>query len=100
VGKNDFLIISTAKVHRVELVSDEEKQLNLPQILSKRKIPAACIMNGVVFPALTFLDSSSKAERFLAKLGQIFLIKDTGLTPADESETTLTDYVRHLPFWA
>jgi hypothetical protein len=65
VGENDLLIISTAKVHRVELVSDEEKQLNLPQILSKRKIPAVCAMSEVAVSCINFLE-------FIKQSGEVF----------------------------
>jgi PIN domain. len=34
VGENDILIIATARQYRAELVSDEERQTNLPQVLS------------------------------------------------------------------
>jgi len=42
VDENDILIIATARAHGGKLVSDEAKQIALPDILSKYKIPAVC----------------------------------------------------------
>ena len=56
VGENDILIISTAKQHGAELVSDEERQTNLPHVISKCKIPAVCAMKTVSVSCLNFLE--------------------------------------------
>lgn len=56
VGENDLLIIATARVHGVELVSDERKQPLLPKKLSNCKIPAVCNMNTVNVPCINFLE--------------------------------------------
>lgn len=42
VGENDILIIAAAKICGHELISNENRQVNMPQIMAKRKIPAAC----------------------------------------------------------
>jgi hypothetical protein len=46
VGESDLLIIATTRVHRAELISDEEWQNTLPIIAAKRKIPAVCSNDG------------------------------------------------------
>lgn len=56
VGENDLLIISSAKVHNAELVSDEEKQTNLPQNPTKKKIPAVCVMPEVRITCMNFIE--------------------------------------------
>lgn len=56
VGENDILIIATARQHGAELVSDEERQTNLPQVSSKRKIPAVCAMPTVSVSCTNFID--------------------------------------------
>lgn len=56
VGENDILIIATARFHGAELVSDEERQTNLPQVSSKRKIPAVCAMPSVAVSCINFID--------------------------------------------
>jgi len=56
VGENDILIIATARQHGAELVSDEERQTNLPQVSSKRKIPAVCAMQTVSVSCINFID--------------------------------------------
>ena len=56
VGENDILIIATARLHGVDLVSDEERQTTLPQISSKRKIPAVCALQQVSVVCINFID--------------------------------------------
>lgn len=62
VGENDILIIATAYVYGAELVSDEEKQRTLPQVLSKRKIPAVCDMTGISVPCVNFIEYIKRSE--------------------------------------
>lgn len=62
VGENDILIIATARAHGAGLVSDEEKQRTLPQVLSKRKIPAVCDMHGVSVPCINFIEYIKHSE--------------------------------------
>lgn len=56
VGEIDLFIISVAREHNVELVSNEEKQATTPKILSKSKIPAVCNMNTVNVSCINFLE--------------------------------------------
>ena len=56
VGENDILIIATARAHRAELVSDEERQPALPKEPSKRKIPAVCSMKEVALSCINFIE--------------------------------------------
>lgn len=56
VGENDILIIATAKVLGCCLVSEEKRQLNLPQKLPKYKIPAVCSLSGVNVQCLNFIE--------------------------------------------
>ena len=56
VGENDILIIATARLHGAELVSDENRQTNLPQVSSRRKIPAVCVMESVSVVCINFID--------------------------------------------
>lgn len=62
VGENDILIIATARAYGAELVSDEEKQITLPQLLSKSKIPAVCAMKGVNVPCINFIKYIKRSE--------------------------------------
>ncbi|MGK2915390.1 MAG: DUF4411 family protein [Porticoccaceae bacterium] len=55
VGENDILIIATARLHGAELVS-EERQPTAPQVTSKRRIPAVCVMPTVSVSCINFLD--------------------------------------------
>lgn len=55
-GENDILIIATARAHKAELVSDEERQPTQPVELSKRKIPAVCSMADVAVPCINFIE--------------------------------------------
>lgn len=56
VGENDILIIATARLHGAELVSDEERQTNQPQISSKKKIPSVCVMPSVSVSCINFIE--------------------------------------------
>lgn len=47
VGENDLLIIATAKVEGLVLVSNEAVQTKFPECYSKAKIPAVCKMDEV-----------------------------------------------------
>lgn len=63
VGENDILIIATAKVHNAELISDEERQNNLPNEPRKRKIPAVCDIAGVGVRCISFLEYLKGSNR-------------------------------------
>jgi hypothetical protein len=65
VGENDILIIATARAHGAELVSDEERQPNLPRIPAKRKIPLVCSMNEVGVACISFIE-------YIKRSGEIF----------------------------
>lgn len=56
VGQNDILIISTAKVKELALVSDEKQQFNLPEDKPRYKIPAVCGLQEVNVKCINFLD--------------------------------------------
>src|SRR3989344_1407301 len=62
VDESDLLIIAVARAHNVELVSNEEKQISLPIVLSKYKIPAVCDMNGVAVPCINFLEYIKRSQ--------------------------------------
>lgn len=55
VGENDIFIIATAKVHQSPLVSNEGMQNNLPNELSKCKIPRVCLLPAVQVRCLNFI---------------------------------------------
>jgi Domain of unknown function (DUF4411) len=65
VGENDIFIIATARAQRAELVSDEERQPTLPNIPSKRKIPAVSAMNEVGVPCINFIE-------YIKRSGEVF----------------------------
>ena len=56
VGENDILIIATAKIEGVDLISDENKQPNLPENMKNYKIPAVCALPSVQVGSLNFLE--------------------------------------------
>ena len=56
VGENDILIVATAGVHRLELVSEEARQPNAPQNPANSKIPLVCAMREVAVPCLNFIE--------------------------------------------
>lgn len=65
VGENDLLIIATAKIHDVELVSDEKRQLAPLNEPTKRKIPAVCAIPAVSVSCVNFLE-------YLKRSGAVF----------------------------
>ena len=56
VDENDLLIIATAKTMEVHLVSDERRQMKLPDIPRKMKIPAVCSHQDVNVTCKNFLE--------------------------------------------
>jgi hypothetical protein len=62
VDEKDIIIIATARINGAELVSDEGRQVALPQIPSKRKIPAVCGMDGVSVVCINFIDYIKRSE--------------------------------------
>jgi hypothetical protein len=65
VGENDILIIATANVNNLALVSDEGRQKNPPDILSKSKIPLVCSMKAIAVPCISFIE-------FIKQSGVVF----------------------------
>ncbi len=65
VGENDILIIATANVNSLSLVSDEGRQKFPPDILSRSKIPLVCSMDAVAVPCINFIE-------FIKKSGVVF----------------------------
>ncbi|MAT96874.1 MAG: DNA-binding protein [Anaerolineaceae bacterium] len=62
VGENDIFIIATAKVHQSPLVSNEGMQNNLPNQLSKCKIPRVCLFPEVQVRCLNFIAFIKESE--------------------------------------
>lgn len=56
VDDNDLMIIATAKVAGLQLISEEGRQFNLPDKKSKYKIPAVCDFPEVDVPCIQFID--------------------------------------------
>lgn len=62
VGENDIFIIATAQEQGAELVSDEERQPTLPNIPSKRKIPAVCALREIAVPCINFIEYIKRSD--------------------------------------
>ena len=62
VGENDILIIAASRAHGAELISDEGKQNQLPDIMAKRKIPAVCDMAEVSVPCINFVEYIKRSD--------------------------------------
>ena len=62
VGENDIFIIATANVNNLALVSDEGRQKNCPDILSKSKIPLVCSMDAVAVHCINFIEFIKRSE--------------------------------------
>lgn len=56
VGENDLFIIAISKETDATLVSDEKRQIPLPQLKPNYKIPAVCAMQGVDVECVCFTD--------------------------------------------
>ncbi len=62
VGENDIIIIATAKVMETILISNE-KQLGLPDIKKKYKIPNVCRLSEVDIECIDFLEYLKRSKR-------------------------------------
>jgi predicted nucleic acid-binding protein len=62
VGENDLLIIATARAHGRELISNEGRQMVLPDVNSKRRIPSVCAMPEVAVRCIDFVQYIRRAD--------------------------------------
>jgi hypothetical protein len=56
VGENDLIIIATAKISGLQLVSEEGQQFRLPDNMKKCKIPAVCGLPEVGVACIQFIE--------------------------------------------
>lgn len=63
VGENDILIISSAKEHLQELISEEKRQLNLPMNMKNCRIPAVCAMDEVAVSCINLIELIKRSEK-------------------------------------
>ena len=64
VDENDLIIIATAKIHGVELVTNEGVQAVLPVQKRNYKIPAVCNMDSVKVYSLDYLLYLKRSKPF------------------------------------
>jgi hypothetical protein len=62
VGENDILIIATASVNNLGLISDEGWQPKPPILPKKSKIPLVCTMDEVGVPCMNFIEFIKRSE--------------------------------------
>jgi predicted nucleic acid-binding protein len=62
VDENDLIIIATARLHGIELVTNEAFQAALPVQKRKYKIPAVCNMDTVKVPEIDFIGYLKRSE--------------------------------------
>lgn len=62
VGENDVFIIASAKENKHELLSNENRQNNLPVDMKKYKIPAVCNLPEVAVTCIDFLEFIRKSK--------------------------------------
>ncbi len=62
VGENDILIIATACVNNLGLVSDEGWQPKPPVIPKKSKIPLVCTMDVVAVTCINFIEFIKRSD--------------------------------------
>ena len=62
VSENDILIIATAKIRELELVSEESRQTRQPLENRRLKIPAVCKLPDVKVTCLNFIELIRRSE--------------------------------------
>ena len=65
VGENDLIIVGTCIEHTIELVTNENRQNQLPQNRARYKIPAVCALTTVNVGCVNFRD-------LLVRSGRVF----------------------------
>ena len=63
VGENDILIIATARIEELELISNEGRQNILPDSSARRKIPAVCSLDSVDIRCIDFLTLIKRSNK-------------------------------------
>ena len=63
VGENDVLIIATARTEELVLISNEARQINLPETPAKKKMPAVCADPQVAVDCIDFITLIKQSGR-------------------------------------